>query len=393
MVVKASALGLAAALTGGGRRATFAAGARAADAPTLEIVSPTDGATVNSNDIQVQLKVGNITLDPTAFGRPDKDGVGEILALIDGATTAQLANFYSTESFCLAGDGLAPGKHVLTFVLASNTHVPMMDTAKQITVDFQPAQPIPLPAADDMGDTGITLISPKDGETVPASFPVQITPVNFFPSSALEGKTNVPGYGHYHVFVDTPMDPAMNAHTSLAGLVLMPGTNGFALNLSAWGEGKHTIWIEPAQNDHSRYQPLGHVEFTVNVSASATPGATPGGTPVAGVHPAAASATSIKMTDQLQFSPSAATINVGDTVTWHNESAIPHSTTDDPPQNPVAKTHPEFSQLPAGAKAWNSGLLQTGQTFSHTFKVPGTYHYFCIPHVLSGMLGTISVQG
>ena len=38
-------------------------------------------------------------------------------------------------------------------------------------------------------------------------------------------------------------------------------------------------------------------------------------------------------------------------------------------------------------------ILQPGESFSYTFTAPGTYSYFCIPHVLSGMRGTIEVTG
>ena len=44
------------------------AGAYAQAAPTLEVVSPADGATVNANDIQVQLEVSDLNLDCAAFG-------------------------------------------------------------------------------------------------------------------------------------------------------------------------------------------------------------------------------------------------------------------------------------------------------------------------------------
>jgi plastocyanin len=351
-------------------------------APALDVVSPTDGSTINANDIQVQVKVSDLDLDCTAFGRPDEAGVGQILAFVDGATVAQLANFYCTDTFTIAGDGLAPGKHTLAFVLASNTHAPMMDTVKQVTIDFQPPQPTPLPDANYTGDPGIKLTSPQDGATVPSRFSVQVIPSNFSPTSGLEGRTNVPGYGHYHVWVDAPEKPS-----SLANLVLMPGTNGFTLDLSAWGEGKHTIRIEPAQNDHTMYDPATPVTFTVNVSGAATPEASPASAD------ASAGETVVKMTNELRFTPASVTVNVGQTLTWINASSIPHTTTDDPAKNPVAQAHPEYAQLPAGAAAWDSGLLQPGESYSQSFTVPGTYHYFCIPHVLSGMRGTITVQG
>lgn len=93
------------------------------------------------------------------------------------------------------------------------------------------------------------------------------------------------------------------------------------------------------------------------------------------------------------FSPDRVTIASGQTVTWVNASSMPHTATDDASKNPVAAAFPEYAQLPEGAEPWDSGILQPGESFSHTFTVPGTYSYFCIPHVMSGMLGTIEVTG
>jgi len=49
----------------------------------------------------------------------------------------------------------------------------------------------------------------------------------------------------------------------------------------------------------------------------------------------------------------------------------------------------ESSTIPAGAKAWNSGTLDQGQTFTVTLTVPGNYGYFCEIH--PWMVGTIQV--
>lgn len=266
LVVRAAAAALLVAV------AAFAVSAatRAQAAPALAIISPSDGATVTTNDIIVQVKVSNFNVNCAQMGRPDQDGVGQILALVDGTTTAQLTNFYCGDTFVVPGDGLTPGTHKLAVVLASNTHVPMMDTAQVITINYQPVQPVPLPAAHYTGAPAVALVSPQNGATVPPVFQVQVHPTNFAPTSSLEGKANVPGYGHYHVWVDAPAQP-----TSLANLVLMPGTNGFTLDLSAWGPGTHTIRIEEAQNDHTMYDPETPVSFTVNVAASASPAASP----------------------------------------------------------------------------------------------------------------------
>ncbi|MGI8476155.1 MAG: cupredoxin domain-containing protein [Thermomicrobiales bacterium] len=149
---------------------------------------------------------------------------------------------------------------------------------------------------------------------------------------------------------------------------------------------------------------LGHFELDqIAWAESGTPVATPTGTPVSCASPAAASPTAtrsnasptpaamVRMTAKIRFEPAELTIRAGDTVTWLNDGTIPHTTTDDPAQNPVAASHPEYALLPPGAAPWSSGLLQPGQTFSHAFTVPGVYRYFCIPHVLSGMRGMIAV--
>lgn len=263
-----------------------AAGAQGSK-PSIAILAPTNGAKITSDAIDVKVKVSNFTIDCSQAGRPDKAGVRHIHVMLDTSTMATLTNFYCSDSFSIPGDGLTPGKHTLIVALASNTHMDMMETTQKVTVDFEPTNPKPLPAANDQGEPSLTLVSPADGATVPAKFMIEVKPVNFTPAANLEGKPNVPGYGHYHVYVDTPMmgegmmsTPAAGMMASpmaspmaggqmgmmsMAGMVLMPGANSFELDLTAWGPGKHMIWIEPVQNDHTMFEKFGHVEFTVNV--------------------------------------------------------------------------------------------------------------------------------
>src|SRR5918994_5489271 len=177
--------------------------------PTIEIVSPQPGETVTTDDIPVQVAVSDFTVDFAKAGRPNEDGVGHIHLMIDGMSMAQLANFYCADSFTVAGDGLTPGKHTLIIDLATNDHLDMMDTAQEVEIDYQPANPVPLPEAEDKGTPGVELVSPTEedaqtlaaeGRTVPPVFTIEVNPVNFTPSEDLEGKQNVPGYGHWHVF-------------------------------------------------------------------------------------------------------------------------------------------------------------------------------------------------
>jgi amicyanin len=55
------------------------------------------------------------------------------------------------------------------------------------------------------------------------------------------------------------------------------------------------------------------------------------------------------------------TVAVGTTVEWTNSDPLPHSVT-------------------AVDKSFNSGLIQPGKTYRHTFTKAGTFNFYCIPH-------------
>ena len=98
--------------------------------------------------------------------------------------------------------------------------------------------------------------------------------------------------------------------------------------------------------------------------------------------------TTVDMTAGLQFSPNAVTINAGETVTFRNISTFTHTV------STVADTPVETQavMLPNGATPFDSGAIAPNESFSHTFTTPGTYRYFCEPHVGQGMIGTVIVN-
>jgi plastocyanin len=80
------------------------------------------------------------------------------------------------------------------------------------------------------------------------------------------------------------------------------------------------------------------------------------------------------------YSPDTVTVVIGvnNTVMWrNNDTGTDHTATS--------------TSVPAGASSFDSGNLASGETYSHTFTVPGTYHYNCIYH--SWMTGTVVVAG
>jgi len=97
----------------------------------------------------------------------------------------------------------------------------------------------------------------------------------------------------------------------------------------------------------------------------------------------------IKMLDvPAAFEPGTVTIKVGDTVEWRNVgNEVHHATTD-----PSMAINGGDVGSPAGAETFDSGFLKPGATFSHTFKVAGTYRYACAVHETSGMIGKIVVK-
>lgn len=89
--------------------------------------------------------------------------------------------------------------------------------------------------------------------------------------------------------------------------------------------------------------------------------------------PAQAASHSVSAVD-FQFSPATLTINVGDSVTWtNNASQTPHTAT-------------------ADGGSFDSGNLNPGQSYTHTFNSAGTFAYHCQYHQSQGMVGTIVVQ-
>jgi len=89
------------------------------------------------------------------------------------------------------------------------------------------------------------------------------------------------------------------------------------------------------------------------------------------------------------FLPRTIEINAGETVVWRNSSEVTHNVVADPGRAVYAVD----VKLPSGVNPFGSGFLQPGQSFSHTFTVPGIYRYVCTLHETSGMKGVVIVKG
>ncbi|HEY2487811.1 MAG TPA: plastocyanin/azurin family copper-binding protein [Candidatus Binataceae bacterium] len=104
---------------------------------------------------------------------------------------------------------------------------------------------------------------------------------------------------------------------------------------------------------------------------------------------AASQSVLIKMADTpAVYEPAKVTVKVGQPVEWINTGKNVHSVTlvPDDAQNPKDVAEPK------GAATFDSGFMAPGSKFSYTFSVPGTYHYFCVPHEKAGMVGVVVVK-
>src|SRR5437867_2809441 len=103
--------------------------------------------------------------------------------------------------------------------------------------------------------------------------------------------------------------------------------------------------------------------------------------PLLAFHPTVASGATVTVMvgpNCLCFVPSSVTIHPGDTVMW-SWSSTGHSSTSGSPGSPNG--------------LWDSGILNQGQTFSHTFNSAGSFPYYCTPHgQCCGMVGSVTVS-
>ena len=144
---------------------------------------------------------------------------------------------------------------------------------------------------------------------------------------------------------------------------------------------------------------------TAPASSAAVPAPTQGGAPptvvgrsqptsaASGSQPATGTATPqpavrITVTANRTFEPPNITVNAGDTVQWVNAGRAPQTVTGDP-----AKVQNKADAiLPSGAQPWDSGSINTGQTFAHRFDTSGEYTYTSLPAEGQGLVGRISVR-
>jgi len=101
---------------------------------------------------------------------------------------------------------------------------------------------------------------------------------------------------------------------------------------------------------------------------------------------------------RMAFVPETHEVTVGETIVWRNTSGAEHTVTayeDGVPDGAEYFASGGFSSEEEARDAWfeeRGGRIGVRETFEHTFEVPGTYSYLCIPHERGGMVGEVVVN-
>ncbi|SMO46944.1 cupredoxin domain-containing protein [Gracilimonas mengyeensis] len=88
--------------------------------------------------------------------------------------------------------------------------------------------------------------------------------------------------------------------------------------------------------------------------------------------------------EDARFEPAVVQVQPGDVIRFEVKEGL-HTVTAYHPEN----RRPQ--RIPEDAAAFNSGMLQTGQTWFLKLNTAGMYDYFCLPHERMGHLGRIFV--
>ncbi len=253
--------------------------------PSVAIVSPAMGTTIAGATIPVTVSVNNFKIECSRAGQTrSPSGGGHIHAMLDGMNMAHLTTMACADHFAISTQGLRPGKHVLTVVLANDAHA-MNSLPVSTSFTYAPSRANPLPDAMTSGKPTVEILSPKNGASVGRTFDILLAVHNFDLSCGLEGKSDVSGWGHIHVMVQqqgettaSPMTPMVAMMKTPAGMAMgrsfmnkthvsmeqmapmmamaepsligMPCSQTVPVDLSEWHAGPTRIIVQLANDDH-----------------------------------------------------------------------------------------------------------------------------------------------
>jgi hypothetical protein len=250
----------------------------AAGLATVTITSPIGTATApqtvdQSGGFTITIVVQNFTLDAKDLGsKVNRAGFGHYHVYVDTFDPTSpfrywvLAGASTTIHVSLAAlakAGVTSGVHKLHVVLANNDHSVLIPLAFATTV----VRVVPPP--------GIAITTPVGTITNPQlvgptrMFAFTVAPRNFrFDATRIGSKTNRPGFGHYHIYVDR-IDPTTPFNYWIqAGATTDVKVGLDALAKAGFSAGTHTLFVALANNDHSLLRPLAVASTVIRLGPS-----------------------------------------------------------------------------------------------------------------------------
>ena len=323
----------------------------------VEVAGLSSGETVTDNSIDLTVQPVGYELSNTA-GTPPVDGVGHYHVILDGG----LINMFATPEASVSLQNVAPGPHTLMVVPAMNDHMEAMDGAAAIEFDYQPTEPLPEISVAESGNAtpAIEIVAPASGTEVAGSVEFTVSVSGFTLSEGLLGKPIVPGFGHWHLFID-----AAEGMGTMAG---MSGTDSLTYDTSGLAPGPHTFIAVLTDNLHAPLDPMAMATVELEVVSAESQ---------------AGSAQTIQVSlFEWGLEPSDLTLAPGTyTFAGTNDGTMPHALALE--GEGISAATPDASYPPGESQSFTVNLA------------PGTYEIFCpIPgHRQAGMVATITVSG
>ncbi len=223
------------------------------------LTSPASGTKVTGNSVTLAVQASGYTPTCALAGKADQAGTGHYHILLDKA----LVNMFCTPVATISLQNVAPGMHTLTAVPALNDHSEVDENGNSITIDYEPAHPLPtITGASFVGAPTITILAPKNGAVVSGTFDVVVKVTNYHLSCNLMGKPDVSRYGHWHLNLDSMSGPMMGMGTMLG----MACTIVFHATTQGLQPGqKHTLIALLTDNGHAPLNPPVASEVTVMI--------------------------------------------------------------------------------------------------------------------------------
>lgn len=180
---------------------------------------------------------------------------------------------------------------------------------------------------------------------------------NEFSSSILQ-----PGESFEHTFGEAGTFPYhCEIHPNMVGTIVVNGASPSPSPSPS---------VEPSPTPTASPSPTPTESPSPTPSPTASPAESPTPTPTAATIEIAIPANATNLGNNA-FGQSPRMVPVGTTVTWRNDDTVPHTVTSD-------------------AGLFDSGNLDPGQTFTHTFELTGNFPYHCEIHPT--MRGRVLVQ-